>query len=204
MNNLILVSAFLMLFGCSEKVSGSPPATNTEQNVSSKPKVKGVVWLESFDGLKEGSMKDKGSTAWSTTIDKGDAAYAVFLGVQDGAFHAAVTASELVWKSQEIDISKAGPVSVSVDVEGDGGLDSDPDAHDFDYFRISCVIDGGDEKKLGELLGEIDDGMATLKSDAVKGKKLIIIIRALNTGGEEDYGWDNVKVKTVKTVKTVK
>ena len=187
-----------MLFGCSENVLGAPPATKVEASASSKPKIKGVVWFESFEGLKEGAMKDEGSTARSTTVDKGDAAYATFLGVQGGAFHAAVTSSELVWKSQEIDISKAGPVSVSVDVEGEGGLDSDPGAHDFDYFRISYVIDGGDEEKFGELLGEIDSGMATLKSDAVKGKKLIIIIRALNTGGEEDYGWDNVKVKTVK------
>jgi hypothetical protein len=190
MKKFILTPVFLMMLGCGAEVANTKPITQIKEKVSSIPAIKGLVWLESFEGLKNGAVKDKGKTAWTATlIDDAE-----FVGVRDGAFHANVTRSEVVWKSQEIDISNTGGVIVSVEVEGVGGLDDDPDAIDFDYFRFYCVVDGGAEKEIGEFLGELLNGEGVLKSTKIKGKKLRIIIRALNTGYPEDYFWDNVKV----------
>jgi hypothetical protein len=194
MKKFILTPVFLMMLGCGAEVANTKPITQIKEKVSSIPAIKGLVWLESFEGLKNGDMKDKGKTAWTATLKDDDAKYAEFVGVRDGAFHANVTQSEVVWKSQEIDISNTGGVIVSVEVEGVGGLDNDPDAIDFDYFRFYCVVDGGAEKEIGKFHGEIPIGQGVLKSNKIKGKKLRIIIRALNTGYPEDYFWDNVKV----------
>lgn len=147
-----------------------------------------MLWHENFDDLKDGATEDKGDTAWSMKGNDPNGR----VSVQNKELMMEWTLDEVVWTSGEIDISKADSAKVTVDVRGEGSIDDDPGTED--HYRVFAKIDGGDEVLLGKLEGYLDQEENTISKGGLKGKKIVLVIRAMNSGDDEVWVTESVKV----------
>ncbi|MDN5216791.1 hypothetical protein QQ020_32270, partial [Fulvivirgaceae bacterium BMA12] len=176
--------------------------TNTSNGCSSSKNVAVTaddgpeIWAEFFD-LADGTTTDNGTTAWSTQIvpiapvgGAGD----TFFEVRSAEFYVFNLDGEGIWTSEAIDISSAGNVTISLNAEGFGGLDSDPSSDQYDYFRVFYKLDGGAETSIASFDGDLP--FTTIKSTGnIAGSTLQIVLRIKTTGLEEHYAFDDVIVR---------
>jgi len=142
-----------------------------------------VPWIEDFT-LPDGTTSDNGPTSWSCTRPSGifDVRYNI-LTVNDPG-------EEGVMTTDEIDIS-GGPVDISVEVQGEGGLDPAPNG---DYVKFYKVVDSGPTELIDhEIWGKIN-GMITLSETGIVGEKLRLIIKSRVSFSDEFYYIDNLSV----------
>ena len=99
---------------------------------------------KSFTGISDNTTSDNGSTAWFATRDWN-------YRVHEERFKSRSSGGPAEWTTEVIDISAAGEVSVSLDIQSEGelyGTGSDPD-----YMRLYYRVDGGPEVLFEERLG---------------------------------------------------
>ncbi|MBK6267345.1 PKD domain-containing protein, partial [Marivirga sp. S37H4] len=167
--------------------TSSQTVTVTDGNSGS-----GTVWLEDFNDLADGTTSDNGSTSWSID-DSGINTGYMEVRSQRFVAHGSGIDSELgrgVWTSEVIDISTFTDVVLSVDIEGEGSLDSGED-----YIRIYYKLDGGSETLFID--GDKDGSFtsATVSSHMLNGSTVQLVIRTKSTGDSEFYYYDNITVK---------
>ena len=148
-----------------------------------------ALWVEDFDGLGDNHREDKGDTAWKLTVkDPGG-----HVGTKNDELVMEYLLGEAVWTSEAIDISSTKSVKVAVDVRGEGSIDDDLGTED--HFRVYAAIDGGEEVLLGKLEGYLEEKTYTLGKGGLKGKSLVLVIRAYNTGDDEIWVMEKVSVE---------
>ena len=172
----------------SDGCSGSATAMVTSSNGTS-----GVIWLEDFEDLDNGTKVDNGSTSWSiddSGLNTG------WMEVQNHRFvtHGSDIDWEIgrgIWMSEVIDISSSTDVELSVDIDGEGTLD---DSYLIDSLEIYYKLDGGPETPFinGIIVGNFEP--TTIFSPTINGNTVQIIIRSKSTGDSEYYYYDNITV----------
>ena len=112
--------------------------------------------------------------------------------MSNNEFISSLNGPEGVWTSQTIDISSASSVDLSIDVQGTGGLDP---AGDFkDHLEVAYMVDGN-ETQLFYVDGPFNnEAVKSLSATGISGNNLQVVVRALTTGGDEVYHWDNISV----------
>ncbi|TRX48623.1 hypothetical protein FNH22_28940 [Fulvivirga sp. M361] len=154
------------------------------------------IWAESFD-LTDGTSQDNGTTAWSTQItpieevgNPGD----TFFEVRSKEFYVFNLDGEGKWTSETIDISDAGNVTISLNAQGFGDLNSDSNDKMYDYFRVFYMLDGGAETNIASFEGTLP--FTSIKSSGnISGSFLKIVLRIKTTGLDEHYVFDDVIVR---------
>ncbi len=136
-------------------------------------------WIELFD-LPDGTTSDTGDTAWTLSAGGGTAS------VQSGAVTLSNTGGEAVWRSEVLDIS-AGPVSIAIDWEGAGPMETSAD-----YFRAYYRIDGGAEVEIASRPGPFS--FETISAAGLTGSTLEIVVRQYNTFDDEIHRLHRVAV----------
>ncbi|NOZ60157.1 MAG: hypothetical protein GXO74_00600, partial [Calditrichaeota bacterium] len=149
-----------------------------------------VIWSENFtypDGTTQGSgIPPKWTVDVSACTFDGDDHFEVRSNQIEGND----LDGEAVWRSQGIDISGYGSVSVSVDLSEVGDLESS------DYIRVYYQIDGGAET-LFDTNGDVSDDFNNLVASQanLSGSTLLIVIRVMNNATTEFIRFDNVTVR---------
>ena len=173
---------------------------NTKTSASASVTIEAAVttsdiWYEPFTGLADSTKVDNGTTAWTSTRTSGvfDVIASEF-SITDGG-------GEGVWTSEAIDISGHAAVDLSIDVQGMGQLDASGGY--LDYIHIYYVLNGGAETVLLDQNGVFtDENWHTYSKKGLSGTSLKVIVRALISGGDEYYYWDNIKVTAGAVVNT--
>ncbi len=150
----------------------------------------GTIWYEGFSDLSNGTTVDNGPTAWSLTTSGGCSGGSV-IRVQNHRFRAKQTRCEVVWETEDIDISPYTDISVSIDLEATGNMESD------DYLEVYYVLDGGSETPLTNGLHTDNFGTSQATASGLNGNSLKIVVKARNSGGDENYFWDNILIRGV-------
>jgi len=144
----------------------------------------GVVWLEDFEDLSDGTVVDNGATAWSADRNGG------FFDVQDNAFEVrGGSADPGVWTSEVIVIG-GGTATISLDIDD---INTNKEASDF--VRVYYVLDGGAQVLFGEVKNDLDVPV-TLTSPELVGSTVQIVIEGKVSANNEIYRIDNVTVTT--------
>lgn len=175
------------------------------------------VWNETFDELSDGTTIDNGATAWSVdnskihTVDlshySDETGTPYYFETRSGKLTAKTTRGEVKWTSQLIDIAALGQVQVKVDITGEGSLNDDTDCgsdcFDYDYVKMFYRLNGGVEIPFttnGSFPGKLAlDGLVA-STGIVSGNTLQIILVAYNTGNNEIFYFDNIRVLKVEPV----
>ena len=140
----------------------------------------GIVWLEDFEGLANGTKIDNGPTAWTSNRASG------IFEVTNGAFRTnGASTFPGVWTSEVIPIN--GAVSISVDVD-----DADNSKEPADFVRAFYKLDGGAQIAFGSLTGDISPQSFTASN--ITGSTIQIIVETLVSTTNETYLFDNVTV----------
>jgi hypothetical protein len=137
-----------------------------------------LPWNEEFS-LANQTTSDDARTSWKASRSDG------VLEVRENALFLNDKGDEGTFRTGEIDIS-SGPVDISVEVASQGGVDKK------DYVRLYQIVDGGAEKLVGEIKGELEKAMKL--QGTASGKKLVLVIRAKVSSDDEIYTMDNLKV----------
>ena len=143
-----------------------------------------LPWIETFT-FPDGTQTDGPPTSWTATRAAG------VCEVRTNRLTINGSGGEGVFETGEIAIG-GGSVRASVEVQGQGGLDSS--GGNLDYVRFYQVVDGGSEVLIGEILGAVS-GTQTLVGTGITGTMLKLRIRALVTSADEYYFLDNLKVE---------
>ena len=161
---------------------------NTNQSVTANFAVftgEAVPWIETFT-FADGTKADGPPTSWTATRASG-----VF-EARTNRLTINNSGGEGVLETGEIGIG-GGSVRVSVEVQGQGGLDSSGGS--LDYVRFYKIVDGGPPVLIGpEILGAVT-GTQTLLGTSITGGKLKLRIETLVTATDEHYFFDNLKVE---------
>ncbi|WP_394749385.1 malectin domain-containing carbohydrate-binding protein [Spongiimicrobium salis] len=161
------------------QVSGTGTSTIDFIWTINEPEI-GIVWIEDFEDLGNGTTVDNGTTAWSSTRNGG-----VFQ-VENGAFLTNGNSNGPgVWTSEIIPIT--GAVSLTIDVN-----DGDDTKETADFVRASYRVDGGPLVQFGEVRGDINP--QTFTADNITGSTIQIIVEADVSFSGEFYTIDNVTV----------
>ncbi|MBA7496959.1 hypothetical protein ES702_07568 [subsurface metagenome] len=166
-----------------ETPSPTPTPTPDPTETPSPTPIETLPWIEDFGGLVNGTTSDTGETAWDSTRPGG-----VF-EVNGNRFVCNGPADEGVWTTEVIDISQAGSVNISVDID-----DGDDNKESSDYVKVYYKLDGGGEQLAGHVTDDIS--ARTISATDLSGSTLQIIIRAKVSYSNEYYYWDNVTVET--------
>ncbi len=150
----------------------------------------GTIWYEGFSDLSNGTTSDNGSTAWSLSTS-GGCANGNVIRVQNHRFRAEKTGCEVVWQTEDIDISPYTDISVSINLEATGNMEND------DYLQVYYVLDGGAETALTNGLQTNNFGSIQATASALNGNTLKIIVKAKNSGGDENYFWDDILIRGI-------
>lgn len=146
-------------------------------------------WQENFDSLANGTTVDTGTTAWG--IDISQTNNPIF-EVQNKAFISQNTDGLTVWQSEVIDISSVSSINFSLDIQGEGGLESSGSYTD--SLSVSYLLD---ENKVNivNYQGMFNSGQVeTLKAEGLRGNSFQILIETKTTARDELYRWDNLTV----------
>lgn len=142
-------------------------------------------WAETFADLANGTTVDNGTTAWSLSAT--GLSSAATLEVTDGALHAQELGAEATLTTETINFQDSA--TLVVDWEATGYME------DTDYMRAYYILDGGSEVLFGEYLNIADRNIATT---TVYGSSVQVVVKLLNTGGNEDHYIHNIVVGTVE------
>lgn len=166
------------------------PANGSASALTSGLPAMGTIWFEGFSDLSDGTTSDNGITAWSMSTS-GGCNNGNQIQVQNFKFRAEKTGCEVVWETENIDISAYTNISVSIDLEAQGNMES------ADYLQVYYVLDGGSETALTNGLNTDNFGTLQATASGLNGNTLKIIVKAMNSGGDENYFWDNVLIRGI-------
>ena len=97
------------------------------------------------------------------------------------------TSNEAVWLSEVMDVADLGSFDLSMDIQGNGGLDPD------DYLRVSYILDGGNEVVVAERFDDFNgNNVETITAAGLSGGTVQIIVRAQQSSSSENHYLDNV------------
>ncbi len=160
----------------------TPPGTASVSfiwNVDDNTANNGVIWMEDFEDLSDGTTIDTGDTAWTSSRDAGT------FEVQNNAFLTAGNSNNPgVWTSEIINIS--GPVSISIDVDDLGGTSKE----NADFLNAFYSVDGGTPIQFGGVVNDISPQTFTVEN--ITGSTIQIIVESLVSADAEMYRFDNV------------
>lgn len=148
------------------------------------------IWLEDFS-LPNGTVNDPAAPSiWS--IDVTNAIMVPpndYFEVRNGQMEARDVDGEVVWFSEQIDISAQTNVTISMLVSESGGMENS------DYIRAYYVLDGGLEVLFGEVTNDLaGGGPITMSVGSLNGNTLSIVVRIYNNGANERWRFDDVTV----------
>ncbi len=166
------------------------PANGSARAETSGLPALGTIWYEGFSDLADGTTVDNGPTAWSFHVN-GTCSPGNQIRVQNFRFRARKTGCEVVWETEDIDISPYTDISVSINLEATGNMESD------DYLQVYYVLDGGAETPLTNGLFTDNFGTAQATASGLNGNTLRIIVKAKNSGGDENYFWDDLLIRGI-------
>ena len=171
---------------CSDSV---PANGSAEANVNTSI-LRGTLWYEGFEDVPEGSMSDNGTSAWTSTTT-GSCRNGNVIGVQNFKYRVKKSGCTVNFETEIIDISGVSDVGITVDLESAGGLETS------DFLEVYYKLDGGAEVPLTNGIQHTNFGVIQASANNLNGSTLQIIIKAKNTGGDENYYWDNIHVTAV-------
>lgn len=146
-------------------------------------------WQEDFNGLANGTTVDTGTTAWDIDISQ---THNPIFEVQNNAFIGQNTDGVAVWQSEVIDISSASSINFSLDIQGEGGLESSGSYTD--SLGVSYLLDGN-KVNIVNYQGMFNSGQVeTLKAEGLSGNSFQILVETNTTARDELYRWDNLIV----------
>lgn len=174
---------------------------DSDKTVSATFSEKNIVlsWEENFEGLSTGTTSDEGETAWTVEDTNVEKRFEVNDGTGDNdyycdeVFFALKTKGEGVWKSRHISLpGDALTAEVSVDLSTEGSLEPD------DYIKVYYTLDGAGENLIVERYGSfLPSGWETVRElgiDVSSAESIQVVIKSKNSGGDELYFWDNIRV----------
>ena len=147
-----------------------------------------LPWVEDFT-LAGGTSSDDGETAW--TIDASSITTGGYFEVRSNRLESNYTNSLVEWRSQAIDISKAGTVKISVDIDKAGSLENSGSSAD--QCIVAYSVDGGAEVDIFDNLGEFT--AQTVSASGISGSSVVLIIRSFTSYSNEYMYFDNVSVE---------
>jgi hypothetical protein len=173
-----------------------------------------VIWQETFDDLPNGTTTDAGPTAWTAyqtglkaggiwSVDNGSLlarnvvnnAYGRTITV-NGITYTGLNSNFVVWESELIDITAAGPAGVRIFVEISSATTAE--LEDNDYVRLMYRIDGGAWQDFAINSFQNDDFgrliSASLCSGGNAGSTVQLRFEVANTTVNEFYRFDNITV----------
>ncbi|WP_139281109.1 hypothetical protein, partial [Reichenbachiella agariperforans] len=166
----------------------------TEVVINSAANGTGILWLEDFSGLSNGTTNDSGSTSWS--LQGGGSGT---FSVQESEFKISFDDTNVgIWLSEVIDISTASDITISVDLRSATSTSSDT-FEDSDYLRVYYKLNNGAETLIFEDFSGLgsttnSEASVTVTSDGLTGNTLQVIVKAQNSDKTELYYLDNIKV----------
>ena len=140
-----------------------------------------VPWMETFT-LPNGTQADGPPSAWTATRSTG------MFEVSNNRFMINGGSTEGVFETAEISIA-GGSFRVSLEVQGEGGLDSG------DYVRFYKIVDDGPPVLIGPQIVGAVTGTQTLVGTNLTGSKLKLRIATKVTFSNEYYYFDNLAVE---------
>lgn len=159
------------------------------------------VFFEDFSGEADGATSGTSvGGSWTTVTPTGGPAS--FSRVDVGAPYGGIleinnTGTEGVWRSNSINISALGDVSLQVLMGGNNATGAD-------YVRAYYVIDGGPETLFAQVVGNGGLTVFTASSAVVSGSTLQIVIRGMdNSTGGGLMGFDNVTVTDITALYSI-
>lgn len=148
------------------------------------------AWSEGFDGLSNGATFDDGDTAWSTQLDGHSVA---IHGVNNGRYdfsYMRPTGREVVWMSEQIDVSALPEFEVRAGFDGTGSLDTSGSYAD--WIRVSLLLDGTEHAAYSGY-GAQPVGV-DLVSGPYSGSQAQILISSYVSGHDEHYYVDDIAI----------
>jgi len=156
--------------------------------------LRGSVWYEGFEDLPAGTINDNGTSAWSSSTS-GSCNPGNQIRVEsynkNNKFRVEKAGCSVLFETEVIDINGVSDVNVSIDLISAGGLETT------DYLKVYYVLDGGPETPFINGIQSTHFGTVVATANGLNGSTLKIVIKALNTGGDENYWWDNINVTAV-------
>ena len=140
-----------------------------------------IVFRETFN-------ERPGATAGTAEGGVGWSASGQGTGVAGGRFEARHVRGDATWASGPIDLT-GGPVDLSIDLAGEGGLDAS--GQWADWLEVWLDVDGRRER-LFRADGQLAGGRQTVMKSNIAGTSARLEVRARTTAGDEVYAWDNV------------
>lgn len=148
------------------------------------------IWLEDF-ALPDGTIDDPTPPSiWSRDITGANIVPPRdYFEVRSGAMAGRDLDGEVIWTSEQIDISAFTNVAISFLLRETGRMEA------ADYVRGYYKIDGGPEVLFAEQTDDISGGgPITLSVGSLNGSLLTVIIKVNNDGGNEIFVFDDVTV----------
>ncbi len=163
-----------------------------------------TIWLEEFN-LPDETIVDTGATAWTRDVSdtaipssfastKTSTTFNPFFEVGNNRFFGNDLNGEGIWRTEVIDISAFTDISLSLDMTAEGSLESDPTDPQYDYYRVYYKLNNGPEIAFNNGIQEGPFSPVTATAGPLNGNTVQIVIRMVNTGSNEFYDFDNVKV----------
>lgn len=156
--------------------------------------IRGTLWYEGFEDLSNGTIADNGTSGWTSTTSGScnpGSKTRVETYNSDQKFRVERSGCEVSFETDIIDISAVSDVGISIDLISEGDLETS------DYLEVYYKLDGGAEIPLANGIQSEHFGNVIASVAGLNGNALQIIIRALNTGGDENYWWDNIHVTAI-------
>ncbi len=170
--------------------STTVPANGVAEVGISGSAISGTLWYEGFEDLNDGAIVDNGTSSWSFTTS-GNCSNSRVVAVENKRFRAKQTGCEIIFETENINIAGVSDVSVNVDLSAAGDMESD------DFLNVYYKLDGGAEIPFTNGLHQDNFGSDLASIKNLNGSTLKIVIHAKNSGGDENYYWDNIKVTAI-------
>jgi ferric-dicitrate binding protein FerR (iron transport regulator) len=155
-------------------------------------------WVEEFDDVSDGARSDEGETAWEAKILKGAGEDGFSVSDREFRVHTSNEGSRLedggLWTSEEIDISAAEKVNVSVEFgeEKCGAAQLSHSGAPNINFELRIGLDGEQPKKAVGLSGIPKSPGVGVKG--LEGSRLQVQIAAVNDGAPKCFSLERVSV----------
>ena len=158
--------------------------------------IRGTHWYEGFEDSYAHQTEDSGPTAWTSYKEGSNCSPGNNLYAQNFEFRTKVvtgTDCELVFETEEIDISTVSDVCISIDFRTSNAV-----YESNDYIESYYILDGGQETMFN-VNGRLDGtfGMKTASTCGLNGSSFKIVVRTKSNHSSEEYYWDNIHVTAV-------
>lgn len=193
----IIVTGVVTDANCNGYDNGSIDITVSGGNITSGTS---NLWVENFEDNNLYATSDNGSTAWSKWNNNNNNYSKVVSGNSGKVFES--SNGDAKWYSEEIDISSAQDVEVSVDLGSCQGNYLESSGSYVDYVKVYYSLDGGSWTLFSTnsvTYGEIS-GVITASTSNLSGSTLEVKVWMHSTASNESYFVDDVTVTgTVQT-----